>query len=42
MLNWKVVSKIEHMVKSVVIDGFLGGISKAIKLMFGVMGPLCG
>lgn len=38
MLNCKVVSRMEHMVKSAVIDGFVGG---ALKLMFGIMGLLC-
>lgn len=31
----------EHMVKSAVIDGFVGGVRKALKLMFGIAGLLC-
>lgn len=41
MLNCKVVSRMEHMLKSVIIDGFVGGVRKALKLMFGITGLLC-
>lgn len=41
MLNCKVVPKMEHMIKSAIIDGFFGGIRKVLKLMFGIMALLC-
>lgn len=41
MLNCKVVTQMEHMIKNAVIDGFVGGIRKVLKLMFGIMSLLC-
>ncbi len=41
MLNCKVVSQMEHMIKSAVIDGFVGRIRKVLKLMFDIMSLLC-